>query len=72
MTAFVFAVAVALVAAAVGVVVALELVAERRERARRRAEFERWERVLGPIMKQWEDELRADGLEVPPPIRRLG
>lgn len=71
MTALFFAaVAVGVLAMGAAVVVAADLVAGRGEARRRRAEFDRWNRLLGPTMKQWEEELRAEGLEVPPPAPR--
>lgn len=53
------------------VLVAGDLVAERKERARRRSDFARLEALLGPTLRRWEEELRAEGVEVPPPARRL-
>jgi len=69
---FAFALFVAFFAAVSGVLVAVELVEGRRELARRRAEFERWERLLGPTMERWKEGLRAEGHEVPPGVRRRG
>jgi len=52
------------------IILSADIVSTRREQEHHRREFERLERVLGPIMKQWEEELRAEGLEVPPGTRR--
>jgi hypothetical protein len=41
------------------------------EQQRYRDEFERMNAIFGPIMKQWEEELREEGLLVPPGTKRM-
>jgi hypothetical protein len=72
MTGIIIASLVISVVASVALVFAwADIQRTQREEQLRRESFERMNAILGPIMEQWEEELREQGMLVPPGTRRM-